>query len=159
MKMSIFRSSERIVCPKLVICWELDSVHLIVKRVLENCFCFQSKMQARQTKNSSMMLNLSFWPLAAAADALVNETPVVVTCEATIVTPSAFFRRPCLPLPPLLPRFFFCCCRCCLPDLENRIPCGGFCPRRRVRIKASQPVRWSGRPQAPKAALAPHNID
>lgn len=113
---------------------------------------FQSKMQARHTKNSSMMLNLSFWPLAAAADALVSETPLVVTCDATIVTPSSFFRRPCLPA-------FFFGCRGCLPDLENLIPCGGFCPRLRVLIKASHPVRWSGRLQPPKAALAPHNID
>ena len=76
------------------------------------CSIVQSKMQARQTKNSSMKFNLSFCPLAA--DALVSETPFVVTCDATFdddVVTSSFFRRP--------KRGFFCC-RC--PGLENRIP-------------------------------------
>jgi hypothetical protein len=75
-------------------------------------------MQAKQTKNSSMILNLSFCPLAAAATAaLFNATPLVVTCdvirpevEAAALHPAlSFFRFPV--------RCSFLLCR--LPDLEN----------------------------------------
>ena len=110
-------------------------------------------MQARQTKNSSMILNLSFCPFCDVT--LFKATPFGDTRDVIMAdgVTTSFFRFPDL-------------CGFLLddlrPDLENRemlIPCGGFCPRRRVLIKVSQPVKWSGRLQPPKAALAPLMFD
>ena len=116
------------------------------KVYLMSFFNLQSKMQARHTKNSSMMLNLSFWLLAVAA--LFKTTPFCMTRDATIpllVTqprPLSFFH--------FVPREFFLECRFAdLENLEMLIPCGGFWPRLRVLMRLSHPAKWSGRLQPP----------